>query len=71
MSQSGGTSYSNADVILGSIDLNPADNASGQNMFAGNYILVRVNHGDVRLLTPQQYTNLINAGYDLDIIKER
>jgi hypothetical protein len=72
MSTSGGTAYySNADVTTGTIDLNPADNAQGQTMWSANYILAHVNHGDIQLLTPQQYTNLVNAGYDVDIIKER
>jgi hypothetical protein len=69
--QSGGTAYySNGDVQLGTVDLNPADNTSGNNMWTGNYILARVNHGDIQMLTPQQYTNLVNAGIDVDIIKD-
>jgi hypothetical protein len=70
MSQSGGTAYySNADVTTGSVDLNPADEP-GQNIYTGNYIVVRVNKGSKQLVTPAQYTNLVNAGYEVDICKD-
>ena len=69
-SPSAGTAiaYSNADISFGSVDLNPADEP-GQNIYTGNYICVRVNNGLVQLVTPAQYLNLVNQGYDVDIVK--
>lgn len=70
--QSGGTGqtyYSNADVTLGTVDFNPADEP-GKNIYTGNYIVVRVNKGLKQLVTSDQYTNLVNAGYEVDICKD-
>jgi hypothetical protein len=73
MSQSGGTAIatSNADISFSTVDLNPADNASGRTVYSGSYLLVKVNHGNKQLVTSDEYTNLVNAGYDVEILKER
>lgn len=71
MSQSGGTAiaFSNGDISFGTVDLNPADEP-GRNVYTGNYIVVRVNKGLKQLVTSSQYTNLVNAGYEVDICKD-
>jgi len=71
-SPSAGTAiaYSNADISFDTVDLNPADHASGRTVYSGNYLLVRVNKGSKQLITSANYTELINAGYDVDILKE-
>lgn len=72
MSTSGGTAYySNADVTTGTVDFNPDDNASGRTVYSGNYLLVRVNKGSKQLVTSDEYTNLVNAGCEVDILKEQ